>query len=500
MLTLASCFVVVAPALLVIPLDGRPVRFGASLPAAAVATGLRLEGRGLLQWRRLPVGGPDADPVWVELAISGPPGTVRLFAGGAGPNQDGRGPVFVREVVDENLSCGTRRTERLRWHDGSIDELVRIAFTSSTTHGDESFSAGEALTSTSPGFWQRAEVVCRLGQARLVEDAVMPQRGGGGGTTKALRAHLSKVLPHLRELPGARGAGDYARSGGVVTNLEFDTTLALLRCALGLGDGEAWARACRAAMHLVDRDLDLRSGLPFLHGKDHRTGQVEPGHAWLTGLLFVGLLAARDDWLLAAQNLGKAVAAFPPVGQGRQERLRDYAWPLLELETLLTVAPDRGVERAADRLASSIARRFDATLRTFRFGEGEVGGGVYFERGWLLGGLLLPALRAHLARRPDRELAAHVAVVQAMLLERLGSAGRGLPTHWRNANGVIFAEHREEGTAAAAFVLEALPKHDLERLLRRSTVRAAIGLQPNPEDPDLATQLTLLARCRWVWR
>ncbi len=81
MLTVVACLTLVTPALLVIPLDGRPVRFGVCLPAAAVASGLRLEGRGQLQWRRLPVCGTDADPVWVELAITGPRGTVRLCAG-----------------------------------------------------------------------------------------------------------------------------------------------------------------------------------------------------------------------------------------------------------------------------------------------------------------------------------------------------------------------------------------------------------------------------------
>jgi hypothetical protein len=46
-----ACFlalVAAAPALLVVALDGRPVRIGVPLPAAAVASGLRLEGKGTL--------------------------------------------------------------------------------------------------------------------------------------------------------------------------------------------------------------------------------------------------------------------------------------------------------------------------------------------------------------------------------------------------------------------------------------------------------------------
>lgn len=500
MLTLVSCAVAIAPALLVVPLDGRPVRFGTCLPAAAVGSGLRLEGRGCLQWRRLPVGGADADPIWVELAITGPPGTVRVCAGGAGPSPDGVGPVFVREVADETQPTGTLRRERWRWHDGSVDELTREVFAATVVADGETWQAGEARTRANPEFWRRAEVVCRLARPALAEAGWLPPVGGGGLATRDLRQHLATVLPRLVELPGERGAGDYARSGGVVTNLEFDTPLALLRCALGLGDPALFARAIRGARHLVDRDIEPRSGLPFAHGPDHRAAMPEPGHVWLQGLLFVGLATASDDLLIAAQNLARVLAASPPLGEGRQERLRDYGWPLLELEAVLAVASDRVVARAADRLAVSIGRRFDPGARTFRFGEGEVGGGVWFERGWLLGGLLLPALRAHLVRRPNQVLADQVDAAYAMLLDRLGKSGRGLPTHWRQANGQVFAEHREEGTAEAAFLLEGVLVKDLQRLLRRSSVRGAVRDLPSPDDPDLPTQVSLLARCQWVWR
>jgi hypothetical protein len=496
---LPALALVVAPALLTIALDGRPIRFGAPLPAAAVAAGLRLEGNGVLQWRRLPVGAPDATTVWVELAIVGPPGTVRIVAGGAHACPDGRGDAFVRAQKDVELAHGRERTVQWRWCDGSVDELRRLEVTAPCELDGERYAAGEWRSLASGAFAARSEVVVRLPRAWSVAIGAMPPCGAGGETTKALRAHVARLLPRLRELPGARGAGDYARADGVVTNLEFDTTLALVRCALGLGDVGAWSRACRSARHLVDRDLDPRTGLPFPHGAEHRGGVPEPGHAWLQGVLWVGLLAADDELIAAARGLGLAIAAHPPAGEGRHERLRDHGWPLLELEALLRVAPEPALARTADAYAASIARRFDATARTFRFGEGEVGGGVYLERGWLTGGLLLPALRAHLRRRPDARLAAHVDAVEQALLDRIGR-GRGLPTHWRVAGRETFAEHREEGTAAAAFLLEALAPVDLQRLLRRSTVRAAVTAMPSPDDPDLATQLSLLARCEWPWR
>jgi hypothetical protein len=489
----------VAPALLVVALDGRPVRFGAPVPAAAVATGLRLEGQGVLQWRPLATMPVDADPVWVEIAILGPRGTVRVCAGGPGPTLDGRGPAFVRDDEERAVAGGSERTLRWRWADGTVDELVRTAFAVPAEVDGECFAPGEALTRASPGLDERALALLRLPRAHWAAVGLLPERGAGGVQAQQVRAHVQRLLPLLQELPGRRGAGDYARSGGVVTNLEYDTTLALLHCALALGDAPAFGRAVRAARHLRDRDLDPQTGLPFPHGQDHRCGVPEPGHAWLQGLLWCGLLTAADDHVAAARALGRALAAHPPRGAGAGERLRDFAWPLLELEALLTLAPDPIVARAADRLANSIARRFDPVARTWRFGEGEVGGGVYFERAWLTAGILVPALRAHVRRTGDAGIERQLAAATALLVDRI-AAGRGLPTHWRTVRGLVFAEHRVEGTAEAACLLEALPPADLQRLLRKSTVRAGVIGFPRPDDPDLPTQLSLLARCWWPWR
>ena len=492
--------VAIAPALLVVPLDGRPVRFGAPLPAAVLQQGLGLQGKGVLQWRPLPFGRPGTATVWVEIAISGPPGVVRVVPGGTGPSEDGRGPVFVREDREEALPHGRLQQTLWRFVDGSVDERRRLEFTSPTELEGELFATGEALTTWSDGAFVRADVLCRMPRTWFDEVGVLPPVGGGGAVTTAVRSHLGTLLPQLRELPGRRGAGDYARSGGIVTNNEYDTPFALLRCALGMRDPLALARARRAAVHVLDRDFDANSGLVFTHGLDHRGGAVEPGHTWLRGVLWTGLLTADDGLLDGARSLARGLANHPPVGTGRNERLRDYASPLRELEALLALSPDPVLALAANRLAASIARRFDASLRTYRFGEGEVGAGVYFERAWLTAGLLLPALREHLARRDDARLREHVDIATQALLDRLGRGGQGLPTHWRIAGQQLFAEHREQQTAAAAAVLEAFAPRDLQRLLRRGSVRGAITGMPSPADPDLATEFTLLARCDWVWR
>ncbi|MBL8728713.1 MAG: hypothetical protein JNM25_09805 [Planctomycetes bacterium] len=487
---------VVSQVLLTIPLDGEPARFGVPLSAAAVARGLRATGGAVLQWRRLPIGDAAADPVWVELALVGR-GTVRLCAGGAAPAATGHGAAFVRDDEVQRLPAGDLTRTTWRWCSGAVDEQARLEFAVPTEVDGEAFLAGEALTRVTVAPAVRAAALCRLSGPRFVAAGVLPP---AGRLAVAVRRELLATLPGRHELPGLRGAGDFARSGGVVTNLEFDTTLAVLRCALATGDPAMLALAGRCARHLCDRDLDRRSGLPFAHGSDHRTGAPEPGHAWLQGLLWAGCWLADDGMLATARSIGRALAARPPSGEGRGERARDFAWPLLELEALLAFDPDPALAAAADRLALAIASRHDRAAHTFRFGEGEVGEGLYLERAWITGGVVLPALRAHLRRRPDAALAEAVRDAEQALLTRILATSDGVPTHWRVAGGEVFGVHAARGDPRALMLLEGLPPGELARLLRRSSLQNHLEHALRPDDPDLPTAWTMVARNEWVWR
>lgn len=479
------------------------MRFGVAIAAEVLADGLSLAGGGTLQWRRLPVGTPASAPddqVWIELAIVAPRGTVRLMRGGIGPCADGRGPAFVLTSEEQRLDYGNVRVQRWQWLDGTVDERTRTTFTKRTEFMGEVYEVGEGLTKESNALAQRASYWYRRGRAQAVACGLLPTRSGGSGTTKTVRRHLRAVAEHLVEMTGRRGAGDFLRSDGEVTNLEFDTALALLRCAVANADARAWSMALRAAGHLRDRDIDMRSGLPFLHGAAHRLGRPETGHVWLQGLLWVALLTADDEALSVARGIGRALASHLPMGTGRNERLRDYAWPLLELEALHAIDPAMRVAQAADRLAVAIEARFDVKVRTFRFGEGELGAGVYLERAWLTAGILLPALQSHLRRQDRKSLADKVRVVQRAINDRIGSGARGLPTHWRVYRGKATAVHYERGSARSSWLLEGLPNRTQAKLLGRSSMRRAFAETPRLDHPDLATEFTLLARCRWVWR
>ena len=495
--------------------DGAPLRIGLRVPRAVLAQGLSLSGGGAMQWRPLPLGtaarerggrtpSPRAE-IWIEVAICAPRGRVQLRLGGDPAAPSGAGPAFVLRRDVRRATTGCVSVTRWEWCDGTVDERTRTTFAVGCEVGGERYAAGEARTQESAGLAQRSRWWRDRGRREAARCGLLPLHRGRGAagrssTAARVRRRLGVVVDALVELPGDRGAGDFARHGGEVTNLEYDTTFALLRCAVATGHRRAFALAQRSARHLRDRDLDGRSGLPFVHGARHRTGVVESGHAWLQGLLWVGLLTADDGALAAARALGRALAAHLPGGRGQHERLRSYGWPLLELEALLRVVDDRVVACAADRLAAAIGGRFDARAGTWRFGEGEEGRGVYFERAWLTAGLLVPALRAHLLRQANAPLREQLEQGCKRLSREVGRGARGLPTHYRVAAGRAFGHHFELGTARSAWLLEALPPRDQRRLLGRANLRRAVVDLVSLDAPDLATQFTLLARCGWVWR
>lgn len=474
--------------------DG-PVRFGVALPAATIQKGLTLRHGSALSWRLLPLRSRDG-LAWVEVAAIPQGGRVALGVGA-----QACAPAFVtwrQRDGDGGTVAVPVESTRWEWADGTVDERRVHDFVAETVHGCETFGAGEALTVENPGLAARCAAAARLPRAFHERAGILPP---GGPIAREVREQLAACAAALVELPGLRGAGDFARSGGVVTNLEFDTTLALLRLALAMGDEALLLRARRSALHLCDRDLDARSGLPFCHGSDHRVAAPEPGHSWLIGLLWTGAVCADERMLDAAQQIARGLAALPAVAEREHERARDYAWPLHELEGYLEWRDDPVVVAAADAMACAIAARYRPDLRIFCFGEGAfVDGPGYFERAWITGGVVLPALRAHLLRRPDRELQRAVDEATEHFVRRIGQGRGGLPTHYRVLRGSVFAEHRAEHDPKAFLMLEGLPPVALRDLLGKAHVRRGLEGTPTLDDPDLPTSFTLAARCAWVYR
>lgn len=474
-----------------------PVRFGFPLPVEHLRRGLRAEPPAQLQWRPLQERpDPETGRLWVELAVTGASGQIRVLAGGAGPVGDEGGTVVRVETEAEIVPGGEVKRRRWTWSTGERDVRGRWTFDQQTEHRGEVFDAGESLTETSPDLLGRGLRV-RIAARAWERAGVLPPMGT---LARDVRGRLIEVASQLRELPGLRGHGDYGRSNDVVTNLEYDTALGLARLGLAAEVPDLLRRALDSARHLADRDLHPRTGLPYRHGPGHRSAQPETGHAWLQGLLLIGCVAADDDLIGAARTIANGLARHPPQGEGRDDRARDYGWPLLELEAWLRFADDTPCRRAADALAANLQARWDARNRVVRFGEGERRRGFYEERLWITGGILLPALRAHVQRRPDRGIEAMIGALEGRLRTLVQQGKAGLPLRYWVCDGVVSGQVRMSGVPETFMVIEGLSPRSLARCLRRAGVARALSDVPTHDDPDVATSFSIAARCSWVLR
>ncbi len=481
-----------------------PVRFGVPLPVDAVAQGLRLHGppgRGL-QWRFLQeTPGVGADRIWVEIAIdgveSGGDARCRILAGGAGPSDasgEAEVPAYRLHVEETRDDDGWRRVEELRWNHGTVDRRVR--------ERGERFLGGWPRDQTSPGFAGRFLRV-RIAESFWRDVGVLPRRDGSGA---GLRRELLDALPVLEEraAPGESGRGDYVR-GEVVTNLEFDTTLALLRLGLASGSIEALRRGVESARHLEEVDIDPASGLPHRHGPEHRSRDPEAGHVWIEGLQLAGLLTADQQLVDASRTMARSLASRMRIGSGGQgpfDRLRDEAWPLHELEIHLRFEDTEPVRAACDLLAGRILDRWDAGFGALRYGEGESrSGGTYDQRLWLELGIAAVALDLHAHRTGSVPAARVVAELRERAVALCKRGRSGVPIRCRvTASGEVVSDQRVQGAAEAVLMLEGLDPRARSGLLRRGVLRGALEDVLDPRAEDFATRFTIIGRCSWVMR
>ncbi|MBK8976930.1 MAG: hypothetical protein IPM29_13505 [Planctomycetes bacterium] len=491
---LALCVVAQTLATLTVAEPG-PVRLGLPLPAVALQRGLRAVGPpGVqVQWRLLQTEpGFGSDAVWVEVALLGAAGRVRLCAGGEPSTAAGAaGPVLARTRTAVTDDAGVESiTDELRWADGTVDRRERVLDPddglAAHTVVSPQWLARTLAAGVPASFWREADVLPRC-----------------DGTGTDLRRALIAALPLLdaREADGADGRGDYRR-GEVVTNLEFDTALALARLGLAEEHRGCLERAWRSALHLADVDVDRRSGLPFRHGAGHRSAGPEAGHAWIEGLRLCGCLFADDALLETAMHMARSLAQrvrtdSAPSGDWR-DRMRDEAWPLFELETHLRFCDIPPVRAAADLLRERMLARWDPQREVLVYGEGVQRGGVHVDRLWLTAGIALPALRLAGERSRDPRIPPIVRSIESRLLALMQQGGSGLPLQYRIGAGGVFGVARVSGAAEGCLLLEGPSPAVRARVLRRAGLRSALDDLLPPDAEDLATRFTLVGRCRWV--
>ncbi|MGE0141793.1 MAG: hypothetical protein AB7I19_01880 [Planctomycetota bacterium] len=490
-----------------IEVDGpQVVRFGLPIDPIVLERGLRLEGdRGAeLEWSLLlEVPPTHGDLIWIEVVIVGHDGPGKLRIGGVSPSlpQQRR---LCREVTVANAVAGAKVTGT-RWEfvDGAILERSRLRL--SVDAGEH--LAGDVQSHESEGLPERTTRV-RIAQDHWVRCGILPRQDGSGAR---LRASLLDALRHLPRAPGPRGRGDHLRrrqsegaDEATVTNNEFDTALAFVRLGLLSGDPLLLTKARECAWHLCDIDLDARSGLPCRHGRDHRSAPPETGHVWVHGSLLTALCFADRELLREVLGVATALAARVRAAeraQGSFDRLRDEAWPLLELEAVLHMVHLPPIATACDELASRIDARFDPALRTWRYGEGETRGHtIYKDRIWQTLGILVPALQAHAHRTgrfdPSDRAAALSKDYAALALD----GGDRVPLSVMRAGDDLFGEVGAIDAAEITLLLDGLPAPLRARLVKRGPFRRAMDRMLDREASDLATRATIVGRSELVLR
>ena len=114
--------------------------------------------------------------------------------------------------------------------------------------------------------------------------------------------------------------------------------------------------------------------------------------------------------------------------------------------------------------------------------------------------ILLPALRAHVLRRPGRALDAIIAALERRLRTLVQQGKPGLPLRCWVRDGVVNGQVRLGGVPECFMVIEGLSPRALARCLRRKGVSRALRGVPVDDDPDIATSFSIAARCSWVLR
>ena len=186
--------------------------------------------------------------------------------------------------------------------------------------------------------------------------------------------------------------GDWKMDSWRVGNLEWDTSLGFLLRYFDLGRRIDGTQALAGVEHLLLRDRDPASGLFFQHGREHRSGVVEPGHHWVEGVAAVaGWLA--DPWLEdeARALAGDQLSAF--------ERLdlaaalpRSLAWALTAACALHELAPDRARSLRLIRKIERFVLSRQSTAGHFTIEPSTAQEGNFRVSPFVDGGILLPAL------------------------------------------------------------------------------------------------------------
>ncbi len=204
---------------------------------------------------------------------------------------------------------------------------------------------------------------------------------------------------------GFRDFGDYRLWHGQYANCEYDPAFGFLNRFLVNGDAGDLAMAETMLKHWIrfdcsgPADHETPNGLPWVHGKDHRSGEIEPGHMWVDGLLLFCLLTGENRFREAAAAIGSYLAEYAP-GPGVRTNERSESWRLMAL-TALVRAGEPGLEQAMDSSAARLRAR-QSERGYFRYHEEErEEGACWVANTWVTAGITMEALFRHFVLTMD---------------------------------------------------------------------------------------------------
>lgn len=180
---------------------------------------------------------------------------------------------------------------------------------------------------------ERIRTLARLDPEALPFDS--PLEVDASKPSDAVSRCILAIDREVHAITGFRDFGDY-RLGRGFANLEFDPLCAVQLVALGNGDARHATLASDMLRHFATYDLSrgergVPDGVPWMHGDDHRSYEVEPGHVFLDGLVLAALTGLDDG-----SALGRAASGTLALAAQRDafERERDYGWMIRALATL----------------------------------------------------------------------------------------------------------------------------------------------------------------------
>lgn len=336
----------------------------------------------------------------------------------------------------------------------------------------------------------------------LGQGPARPPRRPSRGLRRRMDADLDRVLTRTRKQAPTDRGDHLRRPAGkgrpaLWSHLEFDLPLGLHLLGCERKDRDLVSSAWIGLQHLMGRDRSrpwrnetLGYRLPVRHGARHGIGKVALGHVFLESALLVSALRCNRVGFEDAREALDALSDLVPRSLRQVRQLRDFAWPLADLEMGLRLLDRPPWTRSADLLIASLASLFREGAFDLR--ESHLPDGGRSLDLWLVAGLLLPALDSGVLRGSKTARRLRTRLLQH--LSHLPGSRGGYATRYAvAAKGPWYASGAKVDPCFQAWLIEGLLGRKGMPASLRSRHRRVLGQLPG-QVWDPATRLAFLLR------